>query len=89
MSISDRKEFVTGAGSVSFSGFGSGTITGSASSKSPEVELEAIPVDPEVEVEVEAVFACLTSGFPEVQLYSWPTSGQHQPKLYNLSKPHH
>ena len=63
------------AGSVSFSGFGSGTITGSASSKSPEVDLEVIPVDPEVEVEVEAGFACLTSGYLEVQLHSRPSSG--------------
>ena len=63
------------ARSVSFCGFGSGTITGSASSKSPEVDPEVIPVDPEVEVEVEAVFACLTSGYPEVQLYSRPSSG--------------
>ena len=62
------------AGSVSFSGFGSGTITESASSKSPEVDLEVIPVDPEVEVEVEAVFACLTSGYPELRLYSRPSS---------------
>ena len=62
------------ARSVSFCGFGSGTITGSASSKSPEVDPEVIPVDPEVEVEVEAGFACLTSGYPEVRLYSRPNS---------------
>ena len=62
------------ARSVSFCGFGSGAITGSASSKSPEVDLEVIPVDPEVEVEVEAGFACLTSKYPEVRLYSQPSS---------------
>ena len=34
-----------------------------------------IPVDPEVEVEVEAGFACLTSRYPEVLLYTLPSSG--------------
>ena len=66
-------------GSFSFSWFGSGTITGSASSKSPEVDQEVIPVDPEVEVG--ARFACLTSGNPEVRLYSRPISGTHAEKV--------